>query len=113
VRFDPKVAFKDVLMANPVDCKANVNDLHRPEGLVFSPRGDLYVTSFQRDAGDTDKILIISKEERRRGKTRLPLDRIDLYTVGQPRAVAQALLFGRTATSWCRSVIPEKCAATM
>jgi hypothetical protein len=95
VRFDPKkLAFKDILMSNPVDCKGNINDLHRPEGLVFSPRGDLYVTSFQKDPSDTDKILIISKEDRRKGKIHLPLDRIDLYAAGEPRAFAQALLFG-------------------
>lgn len=95
LRFDPKkLEFKDVLITNPVDCSANVNDLHRPEGLVFSPGGDLYVTSFQKDPSDTDKILIISKEDRRKGKIHLPLDRIDLFTAGEPRAYAQALLFG-------------------
>jgi hypothetical protein len=95
LRFDPKkLAFKDVLISNPLDCDANVNDLHRPEGLVFSPRGDLYVTSFRKDESDTDKILIIPKEDRREGKICLPLDRIDLYAPGEPRAFAQALLFG-------------------
>jgi DNA-binding beta-propeller fold protein YncE len=97
LRFDPKkLAFKDILVSNPVDCALNTNDLHRPEGLVFSPDGDLYVTSFRKDPTDNDKILIISKRDRKDGSISLPLDRIDLYSVAnaEPRAFAQALLFG-------------------
>jgi DNA-binding beta-propeller fold protein YncE len=66
----------------------SVNDLHRPEGLVFNPDGDLYVTSFRGNENDTDKILIFD------GETGKFLDKIDLDVVGQPRAFAQALLFG-------------------
>jgi hypothetical protein len=99
LRFDPKkLAFKDVLISNPADCSANVNDLHHPEGLVFSPRGDLYITSGSDPARcacfTNDEILIIPKNERRTGQISLPLDRINLSAPGQPIMGAQALLFG-------------------
>jgi DNA-binding beta-propeller fold protein YncE len=64
------------------------NDLNRPDGLSFGPDGRLYVTSFRRDAGDNDKILIFN------GRTGAYIDKIDLDQVGKPRAFAQALLFG-------------------
>jgi DNA-binding beta-propeller fold protein YncE len=62
-------------------------DLHRPEGLVFGPDGKLYVTSFQADGSDTDKILIFNRGGQCVGQ-------IDLDQVGQRRAYAQAILFG-------------------
>ncbi len=62
--------------------------LARPEGLVFGPDGKLYVTSFRTSADDNDKILIFN------GTTGAYEDKIDLDVVGQPRAFAQALLFG-------------------
>jgi sugar lactone lactonase YvrE len=62
--------------------------LHRPDGLVFGPDERLYVTSFQADANDIDRILIFDPEH---GKC---VDEIGLDQVGQPRAFAQALLFG-------------------
>jgi DNA-binding beta-propeller fold protein YncE len=62
--------------------------LSRPEGLVFGPRGKLYVTSFRQGEQDTDKVLVFD------GKTGKYLDKIDLYTVGAPRAFAEAIVFG-------------------
>jgi sugar lactone lactonase YvrE len=84
MRFDPvSGAFLgDFVDSNPT------NDLNRPEGLVFGPDGNLYVTSFRANAGDTDKILEFN------GATGAYLGKIDLDQVGQPRAFAQALLFG-------------------
>jgi hypothetical protein len=70
-----------------VDSNAT-NDLNRPEGIVFGPDGNLYVGSFRADASDTDKILEFS------GTTGAYLGKIDTDQVGQPRAFAQALLFG-------------------
>jgi hypothetical protein len=70
-----------------VDSNAT-NDLNRPEGLVFGPDGNLYITSFRADASDTDKILEFN------GKTGAYLGKIDLDQVGGDRAFAQALLFG-------------------
>jgi hypothetical protein len=64
------------------------NDLNRPEGIAFGPDGNLYVASFRADALDTDKVEEFS------GTTGAYLGKIDLDQVGQPRAFAQALLFG-------------------
>lgn len=99
LRFNPETfAFVDIILSNPVKCTDNINDLHRPEGLVFSPRGDLFITSFQANPkeveNDVDKILIVPKEDIQAGQINLPLDRIDLYQTGEPRVFAQALLFG-------------------
>jgi DNA-binding beta-propeller fold protein YncE len=64
------------------------NNLHRPEGLVWGPDGNLYVTSFLgADPSDVDKILIFNQS----GEL---IDQIELYTPGAPRAFAQAILFG-------------------
>ncbi len=71
-----------------VDGESDGSGLARPEGLVFGPNGKLYVTSFRVSPQDTDKILVFN------GKTGAYLDNIELYSVGQPRAFAQALLFG-------------------
>ncbi|PEC18946.1 hypothetical protein COM96_27805 [Bacillus cereus] len=83
VRFDPLTGFIGEFV------KSNeVNNLHRPEGLVFGPDGNLYITSFRLNKNDTDKILVFE------GSTGKFLDQIDLDTVGEPRAFAQAILFG-------------------
>jgi hypothetical protein len=113
LRFDPRrLRFLDVVIENPSLCRDNVNDLHRPEGLVFSPDGDLYVTSFRQrsfvpgdvvDPNDNDRILIIDRTclglRHGPGGARhchAPPQRIDLWRPrsGQARAYAQALLFG-------------------
>ncbi len=88
LRFYPATgALKDVLISSSggttCDC---VNELNRPEGLVFGPDGDLYITSFRANSSDTDKILIFH------GSTYV--GQIELDTAGAPRAFAQALLFG-------------------
>lgn len=84
LRFNPETgAFLDVFVESN-----GVNNLHRPEGLVFGPDGNLYVTSFRADENDTDKILIFD------GETGAFLDKIDLDTVGGPRSFAMAILFG-------------------
>jgi DNA-binding beta-propeller fold protein YncE len=85
--FDPRTgAFSDFIAGNAM------NDLNRPEGIAFGPDGNLYVTSFQKNNGDTDKIEIFAGPQ-----SATPgafLDKIDLDRGGQPRAFAQALLFG-------------------
>jgi hypothetical protein len=84
MRFDP---VSGAFLGDFVDSNST-NDLNRPEGLVFGPDGNLYVTSFRANAGDNDKILEFN------GATGAYLGKIDLDAVGGDRAFAQALLFG-------------------
>ncbi|WP_462408542.1 hypothetical protein [Neobacillus sp. Marseille-QA0830] len=95
LRFNPDPAtggFLDVFVTGN-----DMNNLRRPEGLVFGPDGNLYITSFVRvledntiDPNDTDKILVFKGGT---GKF-LAQRTMDLYEPGEPRAFAQALLFG-------------------
>jgi DNA-binding beta-propeller fold protein YncE len=88
LRFNPKTGkFIDVFASYQPASEDCSKHFHRPEGLSFGSDGKLYVTSFRADPTDTDKILVFSK----RGKC---IDQIDLYQAGQPRAFAQALIFG-------------------
>ncbi|MEM5342215.1 hypothetical protein [Paraburkholderia azotifigens] len=77
--------FVDVFASN-----ATVPSLHRPEGLVFDSKGNLWVTSFRDNTNpnDTDKILKLD------GKTGRLVDTLPLWTSGSSRAFAQAILFG-------------------
>lgn len=86
VRIDPETGTSDVIYDCPSSTACN---LHRPEGLAFSPDGALYVASFRRDPSDVDRILIFYPEA-----DTAPFDQIDLWKAGEPRAFAQALLFG-------------------
>lgn len=121
VRFDPqRLAFKDVIVSNPVDCTQNRNDLHRPEGLVFGEHDDLYVTSFcqalpsqppQCISNDPDKILIIPHATSLRGHPwflygRDRFDRIDLDR-NQAHASAQALVFGPDGHLYVPVTLPD------
>jgi hypothetical protein len=80
--------------------QAPEEDFNRPEGLVFGPDGNLYVTSFAPDeftatGTHTDRIQIFAGPYSKRPGTligHIDLDRpSDLL---QERAAAQALLFG-------------------
>jgi streptogramin lyase len=83
VRFDPASGASQIIASNNT-----VTDLHRPEGLTFGPDGRLYVTSFRKDASDTDKILALDPA------TGAEVKSIALDAVDQPRAFAEAILFG-------------------
>jgi DNA-binding beta-propeller fold protein YncE len=90
-RFDTTTGALQIVAANNGDGVADpgeIADLHRPEGLVFGPDGTLYVTSFRANASDTDKILELN------ASTGALKDEILLDQAGQPRAFAQAILFG-------------------
>jgi len=93
LRFDPATRkFFDVFVTNPVDCNQNVNDIHRPEGLVFGPDGNLYVASRFRDGSDTDKIVIFQGPGAAHPGDYLgniPLDDVNFAEMS-----AQTLLFG-------------------
>jgi secreted PhoX family phosphatase len=104
LRFDPlrldaggSVAFKDVFISDIATVPAAVatsrnSELNRPDGLVFGPDGNIYVTSFRANTDDTDKILIFAGPANPSpGRF---LGKIDLYKIGDPRAYAQGLLFG-------------------
>jgi hypothetical protein len=93
LRFQPETrTFLDVFTSN-----VNYSDFNRPEGLAFGPDGNIYVTSFRRDAADTDKILIFAGPGSTKTHAGAFLGQIDLDKVSnnpQDRASAQALLFG-------------------
>jgi DNA-binding beta-propeller fold protein YncE len=83
LRFTTYGDFVDVFIQDD----GGVDQLNRPEGLVFGPDGMLYITSFRANASDIDSIRIYDGD----GEY---VDRIELDEVGGPRAFAQALLFG-------------------
>jgi DNA-binding beta-propeller fold protein YncE len=94
LQFDPASGkFLKVFVTNDGSLTRDCTDkLNRPEGLVFGPDGNIYITSFRADAKDTDKILIFAGP-----KGTHPgacIGQIDLDQVGQGRSFAQALLFG-------------------
>jgi hypothetical protein len=94
LRFNPKTGTSDVIATNDgdgIDEPGELKDLHRPEGLTFGPDGRLYVTSFRADASDNDKILALNVSS---GTPVTTAAKIELDQVGQPRAFAQAILFG-------------------
>jgi DNA-binding beta-propeller fold protein YncE len=88
LKFDPStLEFKGVF----IDDAGGVNGLNRPDGLVFGPDGNLYVTSFRfnspPDSGALDSIRVYN----RGGNFK---DSIPLNNVNEPRSFAQAILFG-------------------
>jgi len=70
--------------------------LHAPEGIVFGPDGNFYVTSFYASYNnnqggsvvDLDAILVFNKNGQRIGSP------ISLYSTNDTRVFAQSLLFG-------------------
>jgi DNA-binding beta-propeller fold protein YncE len=96
LRFNPRTGkLVGIFVNNPTDSSGNslgsgcAKHLHRPEGLVFGPDNNLYVTSFRANAGDNDKVLVFNRKGQCLGQKTIVLDE-----VGQPRSYAQSLLFG-------------------
>jgi glucose/arabinose dehydrogenase len=69
-------------------------DLHRPEGLVFGPDGNLYVTSFRAGATDNDRVLVLGVLGQESATLEGQIDLALPEAEGGQRAFAQALLFG-------------------
>jgi hypothetical protein len=83
LRFAPDGS-SDVFIADA----GGFDQLNRPDGLAFGPDGFLYVMSFRAGPGDADAIRIYDPD----GSFLGAIDLFDPAT--QPRAFAQAMLFG-------------------
>lgn len=84
LRFNADGTFADVF----VEDAGGVGQLNRPEGIVFGPDGNLYVTSFRAAPGDVDGIRVYDPD----GSFIKQINYYDPAT--EPRVSAQALLFG-------------------
>jgi hypothetical protein len=89
LKFDPStLEFKGVFIDDP----GGVNGLNRPDGLVFGPNRNLYVTSFRYNSDPDhgfDSIRVYNPGGQLKDKDIIPLDE-----PGKPRSFAQAILFG-------------------
>lgn len=91
LRFNVDTGAFNVVATNDgdgIDEAGETSNLHRPEGLVFGPDQQLYVTSFQANASDIDRVLVFNSA------TGAQTGDIELDQVGQPRAFGQAIEFG-------------------
>lgn len=89
--FDPETFDFLGVFVNDLNEEGEIGHLNRPDSLVFSPDGKLYVTSFRASEDDSDSIRIYD------GHTGVFLNKIELYTPPSPpaaRAFAQGILFG-------------------
>lgn len=87
VRFDLATRkYKDTFIT-ATSATGYAGGLHKPEGLVFGPDGNLYVTSFKYLSGDTSRIMIYDP-------TGANIGRINLDGSGPVQNAAQAILFG-------------------
>ena len=77
--------FKDVFVASDAS-NGYAPTLHRPEGIVFGPDGNLYVTTFLQ-GGDLDGVLGFNSAGQK-------ISRRDWWATGQARVFAQVILFG-------------------
>ncbi len=92
LRFNPRTGkLFDIFVSNPAGHPGSgcSQHLHRPEGLVFGPDNNLYVTSFRANASDNDKVLVFNRKGQCLGQKTIALDE-----AGKDRSFAQALLFG-------------------
>jgi len=77
--------FKDIFVTSDAG-NGYAPTLHRPEGVVFGPDGNLYVTTFLQ-GNDLDGVLGFNAAGQR-------ISRLNWWSAGQSRIFAQALLFG-------------------
>jgi hypothetical protein len=85
LRFGADGEFSDVLFEDA----GGFGQLNRPEGIVFGPDGNLYVTSFRAAPGDKDGVRVYNPAT---GDFIRQIDYHDGVTA--PRVSAQAILFG-------------------
>jgi DNA-binding beta-propeller fold protein YncE len=93
LKFDPiTFQFKGVF----VDDLGGPRGLNRPDGLVFGPNGNLYITSFRFNSVPADPARVDSIRVYDRFGRFLQSESIPLYSLRnrEPRAFAQAILFG-------------------
>jgi DNA-binding beta-propeller fold protein YncE len=86
LRFNADGSFSDVLFEDA----GGFGQLNRPEGIVFGPDGNLYVTSFRAAPGDKDGIRVYDPAS---GNFIRQIDHYD-DPVNDVRVSAQAILFG-------------------
>jgi sugar lactone lactonase YvrE len=86
LRFHADGTFSDVVLNE----EGGFGQLNRPEGIVFGPDGNLYVTSFRAAPGDKDGVRVYDPA------TGSLIKQIDYYDdpVNDLRVSAQAILFG-------------------
>jgi len=96
LRFDPNTLdFVDVYIDDLNNNPVQIGHLNRPEGLVFGPDGNLYVTSFRANQEDTDSIRIYNGPTSPSPGAFSGAIVLDVAGVDSPaRVFAQALLFG-------------------
>jgi len=104
-RFDPLTGFEEVI-ADHTTC----SDLHRPEGIVVGPDGNLWVTSFRYpdtlESTDVDKILVFNSESET-GEC-IESKTIPLWEIGHNRVFTQALVFGSNGDLYISAIIPQQ-----
>jgi outer membrane protein assembly factor BamB len=94
LRFNTRTGkFVDIFASN-TDLGGCSKHLHRPEGLVFGPDNNLYVTAFRANTDDNDKVLVFNKNGRCINQIDLAPPQSQVGVGAEGRAFAQALLFG-------------------
>jgi sugar lactone lactonase YvrE len=93
VRFDPNTGkYLNTVASNKKDAPL----LHRPEGMLFDRRGNIWVTSFRQDASNLRQIDVLLRIDRRSGKQTgwIPLGRSEYEDRDSYRTIAEDIVMG-------------------